>query len=212
MQLVVRGKSYVKGKGKLKEKKMSKFLMELFIGIAAIIGGILLSIMSREYLFYGLIIYGLLQIVYSFIHLSKIRKNTDSVGFSLKKIYPKDNPQEKARFIETVDAQENLNMPKEVSISCSRKDQRGPVFLNGVEVGMLTPDSPVSFSVTKVNNVVNVSEQYEGICFFHVTDIEGTGLIKVGIGLESKAVRIVPNTGLENGIIDGNVRLFEKNN
>lgn len=181
---------------------MSVFLKELLIGIAAVIGGVMLSMSSRYIIFYGLIVYGLIQIVLAFVHLSQSRKTTDAAGFSLKKIYPKDKPEEKARFIETLDAQENLTGTKNVSISCSRKDQSGPVFLNGTKVGMLTPDSPVSFCVTKVNNVVNISEKYEGICFFHVSNIEETGLLKVGIGMESAVVKVVPNTGLENGIIE----------
>jgi len=48
--------------------------------------------------------------------------------------------------------------------------------------------------------VVNISEQYEGICFFHVIAAEGTGELKVGIGMQSAVVKVVPNTGLANGI------------
>ena len=55
--------------------------------------------------------------------------------------------------------------------------------------------------MTKKNNVVNISEQYEGICFFHVVAAEGIGELKVGIGMQSAAVKIVPNTGLADGII-----------
>lgn len=45
------------------------------------------------------------------------------------------------------------------------------------------------------------SEQYEGICFFHVVAAEGMGELKIGIGMQSAAVKIVSNTGLANGII-----------
>jgi hypothetical protein len=53
----------------------------------------------------------------------------------------------------------------------------------------------------KENNVVNISEQYEGICFFHVVDAAGTGELKIGIGMQSAVVKVVPNTGLAEGII-----------
>ncbi len=179
---------------------MSKFLRELLIGVAAIVLGIMLSVAIENYLFYGLVVFGLFSVVLAFVHLSQSRQGSDGHGTPVKKIYPTDKPQEKARFLENLDAQEALEVPKQVSISCSRKDQSSRVFLNGAEVGRVEPDAPLAFAVTKKNNVVNISEQYEGICFFHVIAAEGTGELKVGIGMQSAVVKVVPNTGLANGI------------
>ena len=94
-----------------------------------------------------------------------------------------------------------MDTPKQVSVTCSRRDQAGPVFLNGVQVGTVEPDTPVVFSVTKKNNVVNISEHYEGICFFHVVNAEGTGSLKVGMGIQAAALKVVRDTGLAEGIV-----------
>ncbi|HWR18870.1 MAG TPA: hypothetical protein VN608_04555 [Clostridia bacterium] len=180
---------------------MSKFLRELLIGIAIIILGIWISVASEYFLFYGLIVVGLFLVILAFVHLAQSKQKSDDGEVPVKKFYPTDKPQEKARFIESLDSQETLEVPKQVSIICSRKDQSSRVFLNGVEIGKIVPDVPLVFIVTKKNNVVNISEQYEGICFFHVVAAEGMGELKVGIGMPSAAVKIVPNTGLADGII-----------
>lgn len=180
---------------------MSKFLRELLIGIAIIILGIWLSAASNQFLFYGLIVAGLFSVILAFVHLSQSSPKGDDGKVAAKKFYPTDKPQEKARFLESLDMQEALAAPKQVSITCSRKDQSSRVFLNGAEVGKVEPDAPLMFTVTKRSNVVNISEQYEGICFFHVAAAEGMGELKVGMGMQSAAVKIVPNTGLADGII-----------
>ncbi|HOG02192.1 MAG TPA: hypothetical protein PKW29_13945 [Clostridia bacterium] len=181
---------------------MSKFLRELLIGIAIIILGIWLSVANGYFLFYGLIVVGLFLVILAFVHLSqsKQKKSNDS-EVPVIKFYPTDKPQEKARFIESLDSQETLEVPKQVSITCSRSDQSSRVFLNGVEIGGVAPDAPLVFIVMKKNNVINISEQYEGICFFHVVTAEGMGGLKIGMGMQSAAVKIVPNTGLADGII-----------
>jgi hypothetical protein len=181
---------------------MSKFIRELLIGIAIIILGIWLSVASGYFLFYGLIVIGLFTVILALVHFAQSKQKSDDQGMSVKKFYPTDKPQEKARFIENLDAQETLEVPKKVSMTCSRSDQSSRVFLNGVEVGRVVPDAPLVFMVTKKNNVVNISEQYEGICFFHVVAVDGMGELKVGIGMQSAAVKIVPNTGLADGIIE----------
>ncbi len=180
---------------------MSKFMRELLVGIGIAFVGILLSISSGYILFYGIIIVGLFMIILAFVHRSQ-GKSSSKDGDNIKKIYPTDKPQEKLRFIQNISLQEDLDAPKQISISCSRKDQAGAVFLNGEKMGMLTPDSPLVFNVTKKNNVVNISEHYEGICFFCITDTEGVGELKVGIGMQSAAVKVVSNTGLKEGIYE----------
>jgi hypothetical protein len=180
---------------------MPKFIRELLIGIAIIILGIWLSVASKYSLFYGLIVIGLFSAILAFVHLAQSKQKSDDGEAPVKKLYPTDKPQEKTRFIENLDAQEALEVPKQVSITCSRKDQASRVFFNGVEVGKVEPDAPLMFTVTKRNNVVNISEQYEGICFFHVVAAEGMGELKVGMGMQSVAVKVVPSTGLEDGII-----------
>lgn len=180
---------------------MSKFLRELLIGIAIIILGIWLSVTSKQFLFYGLIIAGLFLVILAFVHLSQSKSKSDDGKAMVKKFYPTEKPQEKAHFLESLDRQEALEVPKQVSITCSRKDQSSRVFLNGAEVGKVEPDAPLMFSVTKRNNVVSISEQYEGICFFHVVAADGMGELKVGMGMQSAAVKIAPNTGLADGII-----------
>ncbi len=179
---------------------MSKFFRELLIGIPIIILGIWLSVASGYFLFYGLIVVGLFSVILAFVHLNQSKQKRNDGEVLVKKFYPTDKPQEKARFIGSLDSQEALEVPKQVSITCSRKDQSSRVFLNGEEVGKVEPDAPLVFIVTKKNNVVNISEQYEGICFFHVVAVEGMGELKVGIGMQSAAVKIVPNTGLVDGI------------
>lgn len=179
---------------------MPKFLRELLIGIAIIILGIWLSVASHYFLFYGLIVIGLFSVILAFVHLAQSKQKSDGPGMPVKKFYPTDKPQEKARFIESFDAQELLDVPKQISITCSRRDQSSQVFLNGMDVGRVVPDAPLVFIVTKKNNVINISEQYEGICFFHVVATEGMGELKIGIGMQSAAVKIVPNTGLADGI------------
>ncbi len=181
---------------------MSKFFSELFVGIAVILAGVWLSLANRQVLFYGLIVAGLFLVYRAFAHRAQSREENNEDGSPVKKFYPTDKPQEKARFIENLASQEDLDMPKQVSITCSRKDQAGPVFLNGVKAGDIRPDTPLVFTVTKKNNVVNISEQYEGICFFHVTNTEGAGALKVGMGMQSAAIKIVPDTGLADGIIE----------
>ena len=180
---------------------MSKFLRELLIGIVAILVGILLSAANGQFLFYGLIVFGLFWVILAFVHLNQSKPNKDDGEAPVQKFYPTDKPQEKSRFIENLAVQEILEVPKQVSISCSRSDQSSRVFLNGAEIGRVEPDAPLAFTVTKKNNVVNISEQYEGICFFHVVAAEGIGGLKVGIGMQSAAVKIVPNTGLAEGIL-----------
>ena len=180
---------------------MSKFLRELLIGIAIIILGIWISVASEKFLFYGLIVVGLFSVILAFIHLNQSKQKSNDGVVPVKRFYPTDKPQEKARFIKSLDSQETLEVPKQVSITCSRSDQSSRVFLNGEEVGRVEPGAPLVFAVTKKNNVVNISEQYEGICFFHVDAAEGTGELKVGIGMQSAAVKIMPNTGLADGII-----------
>ena len=147
---------------------MSKFFRELLIGIAIIILGIWLSVASGYFLFYGLIVAGLFSFILAFVHRNQIKQESKDGEAAVTKFYPTDKPQEKARFIENIDTQETLGVSKQVSITCSRSDQSSRVFLNGVEVGRVEPDAPLVFIVTKKNNVVNISEQYEGICFFHV--------------------------------------------
>ena len=181
---------------------MSKFSRELLIGIAILILGIWLSVASGYFLFYGLIVAGLFSVILAFVHRNQIKQESKDGEAPVTKFYPTDKPQEKARFIENIDAQETLEVSKKVSITCSRSDQTSRVFLNGVEVGRVEPDAPLVFIVTKKNNVVNISEQYEGICFFHVVATEGIGGLKIGIGMQSAAVKIVPNTGLADGIIE----------
>ena len=180
---------------------MSKFSRELFIGIAITILGIWLSVSSEYFLFYGLILYGLFSVILAFVHLNQSKQKSNDGEVPVKKFYPTDKTQEKARFINSLDSQEALEVPKQLSITCSRSDQSSRVFLNGAEVGRVEPDAPLRFAVTKKNNVVNISEQYEGICFFHVVAAEGIGELKVGIGMQSATVKIVPNTGLADGII-----------
>ena len=180
---------------------MSKFLRELLIGIAILILGIWLSVASGYFLFYGLIVAGLFSVILAFVHQNQSKQKSNDGEAPVKKFYPTDKPQEKARFMESLDSQQTLEVPKQVSITCSRKDQSSRVFLNGVEVGGVAPDAPLVFIVMKKNNVVNISEQYEGICFFHVVAAEGVGELKVGIGMQSAAVKIVPNTGLADGMI-----------
>lgn len=180
---------------------MSKFLRELLIGIAIIIAGVWLSVSSENILFFGLIVVGLFSVILAFVHLAQSKQKSTDSRVPVKRFYPMDKPQEMARFIESLDSQETLEVPKQVSITCSRRDQSSRVFLNGAEVGTVTPDAPLVFCVTKKNNVVNISEQYEGICFFHVVAAEDVGELKVGIGMQSAAVKIVPNTGLADGII-----------
>ena len=180
---------------------MSKFLRELLIGIVAILLGILLSLASGRFLFYGLIVVGLFLVILALVHRSQSKQNGKDGEAPVTKFYPTDKPQEKAKFIENLDAQETLAVPKQVSITCSRSDQSSRVFLNGVEVGRVEPDAPLVFTVTKRNNVVSISEQYEGICFFHVVADDGIGGLKVGIGMQSAAVKIVPNTGLADGVL-----------
>ena len=180
---------------------MSKFLRELLIGIAVILVGILLSAANGRFLFYGLIVFGLFLVILAFVHQNQSKPNKGDGEAPVKMFYPTDKPQEKTKFIENLDAQEVLSVPKQVSITCSRSDQSSRVFLNGMEVGRVEPDAPLVFAVTKKNNVVNISEQYEGICFFHVVASEGIGGLKVGIGMQSAAVKIVPNTGLADGVL-----------
>lgn len=180
---------------------MSKFLRELLIGIAIIILGIWLSMANGQFLFYGLIVFGLFSVILAFVHRSQSQQKSNDGEEPVIKFYPTDKPQEKARFIENLDAQETLEVPKQVSISCSRNDQSSRVLLNGVDVGRVEPDAPLIFLVTKKNNVVSISEQYEGIIFFHVVAAEGIGELKVGIGMQSAAVKIAPNTGLADGIL-----------
>jgi hypothetical protein len=181
---------------------MEEFWREFLIGLAALILGVWLTLSNQQVIFTGLIVFGLLSVIVSFVHLAQSRNKKDAAGNTVRNIYPKDRPQEKERFLQTLNMEEDLPAPKEVSISCSRKDQGGYVYLNGENVGLMTPDSPVSFFVTKRNNVVNISEQYEGICFFHVTDAEGIGQLYVGMGVETPAVKIEPDTGLEKGILE----------
>ena len=180
---------------------MSKYLRELLTGIAVILLGIVLSMASGQYLFFGLIVGGVALVVFAFVHRNQSRQKSSDGEMPVMKFYPTDKPQEKARFLKTLDDQETLEIPKQVSIACSRSDQSSRVFLNGAEVGRVEPDAPLVFTVTKRNNVVNISEQYEGICFFHVAADEGMGELKVGIGMQSAAVKIVPNTGLADGIL-----------
>ena len=180
---------------------MSKFLRELLIGIVVLLLGILLSMASGQFLFYGLIVVGLFLVILAVVHRNQSKQSGNDGEVPVKKLYPTEKPQEKARFLANLDAQETLQVSKQVSITCSRSDQSSRVFLNGVEVGRVEPDAPLVFVVTKRNNVVNISEQYEGICFFHVVASEGIGGLKVGIGMQSAAVKIVPNTGLAEGII-----------
>ncbi len=181
---------------------MAEFWREFLIGLAAMALGIWATLNNQQVIFTGLIVFGLISVIVSFVHLAQSKNKTDSAGNTVRNIFPTDNPREKALFLQTLDTQEDLAAPKEVSISCSRADQGGPVYLNGEQVGLLTPDSPVNFFVTKRNNVVNISEEYEGICFFHVSDAEGIGLLNVGMGISSPAVKIESNTGLEKGIIE----------
>ncbi len=180
---------------------MSKFLRELLIGIAVTLLGVLLSTASRQYLFFGLIVVGLALVIFAFVHRNQSKQTSNDGEVLVKKFYPTDKPQEKARFLKNLDAQETLAIPKQVSITCSRSDQSSRVLLNGAEVGRVEPGAPLIFLVTKKNNVVNISEQYEGICFFHVVAAEGIGELKVGMGMQSAAVKIVPNTGLADGIV-----------
>lgn len=181
---------------------MSKFWGELLAGVAAIILGVWLSLTSRYVLLYGLIVAGLFLIVLAFVHLSQGKKRNDASGSPVKMFYPTNKPQEKTRFIQNLESQEDLDMPKQVSIACSRQDQASPVFLNGTKVGDIRLEAPLVFTVTKKNNVVNISEQYEGVCFFHVVNAAGTGALKVGIGMQSAAVKVVKNTGLADGLIE----------
>ena len=180
---------------------LSKFLRELLIGIAAILLGVLLSMASGHFLFYGLVVFGLFWVVLAFAHQNQSKQKQDDGETPVIQFYPTDKPQEKARFIKNLDSQEPLEVPKQVSITCSRSDQSSRVLLNGVEVGRVEPDAPLVFPVTKRNNVVNISEQCEGICFFHVVAAEGTGGLRVAIGMQSATVKIVPNTGLADGIL-----------
>lgn len=180
---------------------VSKFSRELLIGIAILILGIWLSVASGYFLFYGLIVAGLFSVILAFVHQNQSKQKSNDGAVPVKKFYPTDKPQEKARFMESLSSQQTLEVPKQVSITCSRSDQSSRVFLNGMEVGRVEPDEPLVFTVTKKNNVVNISEQYEGICFFHVVAAEGIGELKVGIGMRSAAVKIVPNTGLADGMI-----------
>jgi len=179
---------------------ISKFLRDLLIGLALIIIGIYLSLVSKQFLFYGIMIVGLFAVIVAFKHLSQSKNKKDELGYPIKDIYPTDKPQEKAIFLQTLESQEDLVMPKQVSIACSRRDQAGPVFLNGVKVGAVAPNTPLVFIVTKRNNVVNISEQYEGICFFHVVDPGGIGVLKIGIGMQSASLKVVRNSGLVEGI------------
>lgn len=188
---------------------MSKFLRELLIGIGALLLGVLLSLASGRFLFYGLIVVGLFLVILAFVHRSQSKQSGNDGEALVTRFYPTDKPQEKTKFIESLDVQETLSVPKQVSITCSRSDQSSRVFLNGMEVGRVEPDAPLVFAVTKKNNVVNISEQYEGICFFHVVDSEGIGGLKVGIGMQSAAVKIVPNTGLADGVLAAIPKLTE---
>lgn len=174
---------------------MPKFLRELLIGIAILILGIWLSVASGYFLFYGLIVAGLFSIILTFVHQNQSKQKSNDGEGPVKKFYPTNKPEEKARFMESLGSQQTLEIPKQVSITCSRSDQSSRVILNGVEVGRVEPNAPLVFTVTKKNNVVNISEQYEGICFFHVVAAEGIGELKVGIGMQSAAVKIVQNTG-----------------
>lgn len=210
------GRTRLAGRSRLKPEDddergniMSKFLRELFIGVAVIILGIWLCAVSEYFLFYGLIVVGLFLVILAFVHLNQSKQKGNDGGVPVKKFYPTDKPREKARFIESLDFEQALAVPKQVSVTCSRRDQSGRVFLNGAEAGGVAPDAPLVLTVTKKNNVVNISEHYEGICFFHVVAAEGTGELKVGMGMQSAAVKIVPNTGLADGIIAMTPEPFE---
>ncbi len=178
---------------------MSKFLRELLIGIAVTLLGVLLSTASRQYLFFGLIVVGLALVIFAFVHRNQSKQTSNDGEVLVKKFYPTDKPQEKARFLKNLDAQETWDSKTGLYTFPEAINQ--PVLLNGAEVGRVEPGAPLIFLVTKKNNVVNISEQYEGICFFHVVAAEGIGELKVGMGMQSAAVKIVPNTGLADGIV-----------
>ncbi|HHW94094.1 MAG TPA: TM2 domain-containing protein [Clostridiaceae bacterium] len=181
---------------------MSKFWVGFIIGLFWIVLGIGLTVTSGYVVFFGLIGVGLFLVVLSLVNLNQFKKSSNPSPYPVKNFYPTDKPMEMERFLNNLSREEDLVMPKQVSISCSRRDQAGPVFLNGVMVGMLQLNIPVFFTVTKRNNVVNISNHYEGICFFHVIDSAGMGVLKVGIGMSSARVSIVANTGLGDGIVE----------
>ncbi|MDI9518143.1 MAG: hypothetical protein QM266_02330 [Bacillota bacterium] len=181
---------------------MGSFWGEFLLGVLAFGLGIVLSITSEYFVFYGLIIYGFFQIIMSFVNLFKTKKRKDENGLPIKMVYPTEKPQEKEIFIKSIDSQKDLNIPKQVSISCTRKAMEGPVFLNGIQVGELKQNIPLTFTVSKKNNVVNISDLYEGIIFFHVNKTDGIGELKVVGGIQSAAIKIVKNTGLTEGIVE----------
>ncbi|MDR3315394.1 MAG: TM2 domain-containing protein [Coriobacteriales bacterium] len=187
---------------------MPKFRKELLIGIAIILVGLSIAVNSEQYIFFGLVVVGIFFVVLAFMHLYQSKSGVgsvrkmyppDGVG-TVRKMWPTNKPKEKASFLQNLESQENLDVAKQVSITCSRKDQSGSVFLNGVQVGTVEPDNPLVFIVTKKNNVVNISEHYEGICFFHVTDANGIGTLKIGVGMEAASIKIARDTGLTEGI------------
>ena len=183
---------------------MGRFLGELIGGIVLLVLGIGLSAASGHVLFIGLLVFGVVFIVIAFRNLAKSRKSQVG-GVKIKPMHPADRPAERERFLQTLDEQKDLAEPKEVTVTCSRKDQLCQVSLNGEAVGTLTPDTPVKLTVTKENNVVDISNEYEGICFFHVAEPEGTGRLQVGMGVHTNSLKVVPGGGIGEGIAIGRV-------
>jgi len=107
---------------------MSKFLRELLIGSAILILGIWLSVASGYFLFYGLIVAGLFSIILAFVHQNQSKQKSNDGEGPVKKFYPTDKPQEKARFMESLGSQQTLEVPKQVSITCSRVTSRAECF------------------------------------------------------------------------------------
>ncbi len=188
---------------------MNKSITGLVGGILMILLGLWLSVQSGQVLFIGLLMFGLLSIVISTVNLAKSRK-TVSNGMMIKAMHPEDRPQEMISFLQTLDSQKDLETPKKVEVTCSRRDQICQVNLNGEDVGIVQPDNPVIMNVTKENNVLSISNHYEGICFFHVSDLADTGRIKVGMGVDTSALKVIPGGGIGEGIAIGKALPKEK--
>ncbi len=188
---------------------MNKSITGLVGGILMILLGLWLSVQSGQVLFIGLLVFGLLSIVISLVNLAKSRK-TESNGMMIKAMHPEDRPQEMVSFLQTFDSQRDLEAPKAVQVTCSRKDQICQVSLNGEVVGIVQPDNPVIMNVTKENNVLSISNHYEGTCFFHVSDLADIGRIKVGMGVHTSALKVIPGGGIGEGIAIGKALPKEK--
>jgi len=64
---------------------MSKFLVNLLLGILLIAAGIVFSLISDQYLYYGLMIVGSYFIIVAFVNLFRDRRKNDTADTSINK-------------------------------------------------------------------------------------------------------------------------------